>query len=219
MFTNNIFRMTDTPIVLGLLLVFITWSAKELIASATNTPLIEYHYRWMDESEYRKWSQKMRASALSCVDRSAVNGNDLNYLLVSMQNLSDTKLLKGVSVSFVYPPGSGSTISGSRLLSKAPAIKGDVLEMCSNNGFEIRGLDFHPHWEHTAILAVKGTSQPFAVLQKSEVATLFEQRNLKTTLVRNEVLITLISLGLAIVIALFYFMSLSSARTEANCDD
>ncbi len=172
-FKNNLFKLTDAPIILGLLLAFVAWGTKHIVDRVTATPIIEYRMGWMDKKQYDEWKEKYKTDVLTCDSRDALESEDYNYLKIKIKNLSYSFLIKDISITFGFSPDSKSKIKASQLLSKAPAIKGDNVEICNENFVQIDTISFHPHWEYTLVLALEGGKMPYAVLSKSEQAISF----------------------------------------------
>ena len=79
MFSHRLFKIADTPIVLGLLLVFVTWSAKNIAERVTATPLVEYRMTWMDNDKYEVWKKEYKTEVLKCGARTSLPNQKYNY--------------------------------------------------------------------------------------------------------------------------------------------
>jgi hypothetical protein len=168
----------------------------------------------MDKDKYKKWKKEHKTEALTCDSREPLPASKYNYLEIEIKNLSDRLLFKNLSIAFGIPPDSPTKIKASQLLSKAPALKGDNVEKCNDTFVQIEKINFHPLWEYTLILAIEGKSEPYAVLLKSDKATIFEKGSFKTWIVRNEVTILLASLLMGLVIAILYLIEIGRTTIQ-----
>jgi len=204
----KILKLEKTPVVLGLLLVFLTWTASHIIGRVTATPYLEYRISYLDGNEFETWKQKHNTDILDCKSKSPVSSRKGNIYAIRFSNLSNNIRLEEISIGLFIPPESNNKIVGTRFSSKAPAIMGDSVESCTSESIEIGNLNFHPKWEYTLLVATTDSDELGIVLLNAKQATILSEANTTTWMVKNETKVLFILLVIGGIIGLLYLYAL-----------
>jgi hypothetical protein len=212
---QRLISLSDTPVVLAVLLAALAWLATGVVTRQLEEPILEHSEEWLSGKDSETAFPTWKPSLINCftTDR---RPRDHRLLLVTLENLSRTVRLDDVTLAVSIESGASLLRLADRAI--APGIAGTSEPACDEVNGEVGPFSMHPGGVHQLMVEVDGKEVPVLRLVHSSVAINLVRSSLRTFLVKNYTALATFTALLFVLLVVAYLVALDKVRNQRSSE-